>query len=451
MQAHIDEYIRFDQVDILIAIWWNRYGSPVPDSGISGTHHEILSALNADPARQTCIYFKHPDPEKVDPRLQNLRKQLEVDGRAMYKAVNGGRHFATILEHDLRQQVGRVMDVSLPNVSEVRDRVFYTVSAEQTILRHESLTELLSPIELQFVTRADYLHLNATVLMFVDANVSNSICSSQLVGAVLRVEEPGAPTRTIAGRFAAVNAVEFGPLTISCPGWQHPRAIVEGIVANVNQHSHPGIISVMALVKSDEDVQPLRDHIGAGVAIRSLSVSVVPARHNTIEITFAAVSPITFNAPPQGQTRVSVRFANLLPTTKVFVEKYPLQGATDACFTSTDMNGAGVFREPSETQVEIVHTDGFGVAVWEVTNPTADKLTFRARIVTPVAIEAGIIGSFAPLSTVTTPSSSAPIPRFADTGEYHRLNIPPADDEASTDPPGTSETPQDARATRRRS
>jgi hypothetical protein len=157
-------------------------------------------------------------------------------------------------------------------------------------------------------------------------------------------------------------------------------------------------------------------------------------------------------------TRLMARFANVPAGVSLYASLYPVvscsdcgpssrpaitavRNATSATLTqarlvSTDANGAGAFSGVVATNnssfdggaatAPISLNNGAGTAVWEVMN--ADPLigqTYEFGIgVSYVANtsnnlpglgSATVAGSFAPLSTVTTASASAPIPRFADT------------------------------------
>jgi len=166
-------------------------------------------------------------------------------------------------------------------------------------------------------------------------------------------------------------------------------------------------------------------------------------------------------------TRLMARFANIPAGVSLFASLYPVVTCSDcgasslpaitavrsatngglgaARLVSTDANGAGAFSGVVATNsstfdaagvtpatsltapsAPISLNNGAGTAVWEVM--TADPLTaqtyefgigvsFAANTSNnlPGLGAATVAGSFAPLSTVTTASASAPIPRFADT------------------------------------
>lgn len=158
-------------------------------------------------------------------------------------------------------------------------------------------------------------------------------------------------------------------------------------------------------------------------------------------------------------TRLMARFANVPAGVSLYASLYPVVSCSDcgvnslpkvtavrtattstttmARLITTDSNGAGAFSRVTATNgattdggtaptAPIALNNGAGMAVWEVLN--ADPLTTQTYEFgigvsyvantsnnLPGIGSATVAGSFAPLSTVTTQSSSAPIPRFADT------------------------------------
>jgi hypothetical protein len=142
-------------------------------------------------------------------------------------------------------------------------------------------------------------------------------------------------------------------------------------------------------------------------------------------------------------TRLMARFSNIPAGTSLFVGVYE-SGATDTTsrvrLVSTDANGAGTFSATVATSTAaggiapVTLSGGAGTAVWEVM--VADPVAVETILV-PFAIAftantasnlpglgtATVNLSFAPLSTVTTASASAPIPRFADTSTSRTLAI----------------------------
>lgn len=157
-------------------------------------------------------------------------------------------------------------------------------------------------------------------------------------------------------------------------------------------------------------------------------------------------------------TRLMARFANIPAGVSLYATLYPVASCSDcgtggraaitaartatytgganARLVSTDANGAGAFSRTLGTNsssfdsgaatAPISLNNGAGTAVWEVmlSNPLlSETLEFGIGFAyaantsnnLPGLGTATVAGSFAPLSTVTTASGSAPIPRFADT------------------------------------
>jgi hypothetical protein len=131
-----------------------------------------------------------------------------------------------------------------------------------------------------------------------------------------------------------------------------------------------------------------------------------------------------------------LRFAGVPAGALIFVGVYDSTGGVSngaatskVRLVSTDANGAGGFTPVTATSggiyAPVAITGNAGIAVYEVMN--SDPLSAE-NIDVPVVIAyvsntatnnpglgtSTITGSFAPLSTVVTQSSSAPIPRFAD-------------------------------------
>jgi len=136
-------------------------------------------------------------------------------------------------------------------------------------------------------------------------------------------------------------------------------------------------------------------------------------------------------------TRLMLRFAGLPAGAQIFVGVYeatagpvPKTAATSRVrLVSTDASGAGAFSAVSATSggyyAPVAITTGAGIAVYEVMNgdplsqedievPIVVAFTSNTATNTPGLGTATVTGSFAPLSTVTTQSTSAPLPRFID-------------------------------------
>jgi len=143
-------------------------------------------------------------------------------------------------------------------------------------------------------------------------------------------------------------------------------------------------------------------------------------------------------------TRLMLRFAGIPTGAQIFVGIYDVTGTTPSTgstahlrLVSTDANGAGGFSATASTSpgsatagfggalAPVTLTAGAGVAVYEVVSsnplvfenfdvPIAVAYTANTTNNLPALGTGTVTGSFAPLSTITTQSATAPIPRFAD-------------------------------------
>jgi len=163
-------------------------------------------------------------------------------------------------------------------------------------------------------------------------------------------------------------------------------------------------------------------------------------------------------------TRLMARFANVPAGVVLYASLYPVATCSDcgpssrpaitaarsattstltmARLVTTDANGGGSFSRVTGTNTSsfdsgaatapIALNNGAGMATWEVLQ--ADSLTSQTYEFgigvsyvantsnnLPGLGSATVAGSFAPLSTVTTQSSGAPIPRFADTSSARTI------------------------------
>lgn len=163
-------------------------------------------------------------------------------------------------------------------------------------------------------------------------------------------------------------------------------------------------------------------------------------------------------------TRLMARFANVPAGVVLYASLYPVSTCSDcgpgsrpaissvrsatsvtatmARLVTTDANGGGSFSRVTGTNsssfdggaatAPIALNNGAGMATWEVLQ--ADPLTSQTYEFgigvsyvantsnnLPGLGSATVAGSFAPLSTVTTQSASAPLPRFADTSSARTI------------------------------
>lgn len=151
-------------------------------------------------------------------------------------------------------------------------------------------------------------------------------------------------------------------------------------------------------------------------------------------------------------TRLHARFSNVPAGIVLYASVYGVTSSSTPAITgafgsgsspirlvSTDANGGGAFSAVNATNTSlgiamapVSLSNGAGSAVWEVMSSNVNLVeTFEAAVGVsytanttnnlPALGTASVAGTFAPLSTVGTASSSAPLPRFADTSAARTL------------------------------
>jgi hypothetical protein len=106
-QAHLDGILKIADCDILIGIFWTRFGRKIP-SGKTGTEHEIRVAAQSHEEKgspQVMLYFSKlaVDPTAVD--LEQLKQvaefRKEFSERGIYGTYDGPTEFPNILRQNL--------------------------------------------------------------------------------------------------------------------------------------------------------------------------------------------------------------------------------------------------------------------------------------------------------------------------------------------------------------
>ena len=85
-----------DHSDILVGIYWQRYGWVAPSMDVS----ELEDQYDLAGDRPRLIYVKEPAADR-DPRLQAFLAKIETDGRASYKIFSEPEQLGTLLADDL--------------------------------------------------------------------------------------------------------------------------------------------------------------------------------------------------------------------------------------------------------------------------------------------------------------------------------------------------------------
>lgn len=106
-QGKIDEHMRIEASDLLLGLFWTKFGSKLK-SGMTGTEHEIRKAIAANETSggpEIHLYFctRPVDPSTLDPdQLAAIKKfRDEVGGLGLYKTFDSDRD----LERKVREHI----------------------------------------------------------------------------------------------------------------------------------------------------------------------------------------------------------------------------------------------------------------------------------------------------------------------------------------------------------
>lgn len=107
-QSHIDERLKLEDCDVLLAIFWTRFGTPVANAQ-SGTEHEILRAIElwrSSGRPQVMVYFKRKpyEPRSSEDHVQWLKVREFRDNfppQGLWRDYRTGPEFGKRLRLDL--------------------------------------------------------------------------------------------------------------------------------------------------------------------------------------------------------------------------------------------------------------------------------------------------------------------------------------------------------------
>jgi hypothetical protein len=108
-QALIDSFLKIEDCDILIGIFWKRFGTPIKKKGRTGTEHEFYKALKAwkkNGKPHIMLYFKQ-FPKRLEESEQQT-KVLNFKGKiaklkGLYWEYGGLREFEDLTSEHLSQ------------------------------------------------------------------------------------------------------------------------------------------------------------------------------------------------------------------------------------------------------------------------------------------------------------------------------------------------------------
>lgn len=171
-QGRIDEILDIEHCDVLIGVFWRKFGTPVHDAG-SGTAHEIKLAISAWQKKgspEVMLYFRtatessNDDEREQSEALKEFKDELlAMEPQPLYWQYGNvddfeGQVRAHLLKHAVRiaRDTGVIQDIEWE----------FEASTESVVVRSEGLTELVGSIRLRCTCVAESpksLNLNVTV------------------------------------------------------------------------------------------------------------------------------------------------------------------------------------------------------------------------------------------------------------------------------------------------
>ena len=187
-QGLIDRRLRIEDSDILIGVFWNRFGTPVADSG-SGTEHEIrraISSFHSKGSPQVMLYFRTAPPapgtntDQTQLRcLQEFKESLRQTEKPLIWKYEDVPQFSELIRGHLLKFAGEAMRAYInPQLSPL----LFVASSNTTIVRSEGKTELTGDIYLKCTCVTDspthaYL-LWFSVQIFLNTQVTSRLLNS---------------------------------------------------------------------------------------------------------------------------------------------------------------------------------------------------------------------------------------------------------------------------------
>lgn len=149
----------------------------------------------------------------------------------------------------------------------------------------------------------------------------------------------------------------------------------------------------------------------------------------SLPLLFRKAAPASFQAM---DTRLRVQVSNIPSTVQVYAPVFPDEGPTQAQLYSTDASGSGGSPVAGSSLAggvfqQLTVTQGVATATWPVlaADPTAvETWTFPLAVLNAASGDLNqmlVSGTLAPVSDVSEPSATAPVPRYKDLSTPQKL------------------------------
>ena len=475
-QALIDENLEIDAADIVIGVFWKRFGT-LTRSGERGTEHEVRLAYrryleNRKPL--VMLYFNEQVHEANADELEQMllvrRFRDEFEAEGIVSPYRGTEDFATQIRNHLVNLISRRAAANIRPES-----VPCAVAALPRFVRAEGVAELVGEIALTFPRRPDLDTVVSNIHVYFNTNITNTIDTQGTAHeALLIVDDAGTGNvgTVIRGRLQGVNAILFESVKLCFAGDGGVLNLrLVGIRVNAFALGQSGINpGIRAFVK----IEPPSSRIGVvnpevtvglrypsfgfstGVTTFDRTVGANPefAMGRTAELQLDFVCTFHENVPDAFKTKrqesvtgtyrkpmaeiteassgtvLGLRFTDVPEGVSIYVGKYDtgalrmnpsarLQSTTDIVEVSSPVGMMVLLPKAGKTVA----------AEWEWINddPAAtirvDVISFAVAIVAKPGDancgECRVEGALSPFSFTGTASSRAPVPRFGATLPSH--------------------------------
>jgi hypothetical protein len=266
VQRGIEDELRIEDCDVVIAILWKKYGKP-DDTGYSPTAREILKAIAANRASGGRPVEDDREHEHVAKFKEEISDQVRyIDfGRPQISDYDRPERFDLLI----RDELGEVLDDLT-----LADRTWSCSVASTVVLaRDEGFVEPVSDIRLTLKgPRVPSGRVNLEVSVFIDTYVTNRELppGGRTLDVALTAEKDATVWRGET-RKTRTNAVVFGPVSRAVPdAGFYETFVIKGIRVN-STRSQSSISALVEVAISDDSGMVLstkRELVGLALSVR---------------------------------------------------------------------------------------------------------------------------------------------------------------------------------------
>jgi len=467
-QGKIDADLEIEQADVVIGIFWRRFGTPVHDAA-SATEHEIRLAYHYWEQRQTPDVWLYFDTTAASPIssleaeqwLQVMRFREEFSARGLCRTYGSTEEFERKLRFDLLDySLKRVpLTYASPDV-EAEPLVEYRVLGSIAEVAAEGLTEPAGEMILEFHADLPPKDTVVNIHALFTTLVTNAVMRDGISDAIAEARNG----EVLANGKIRGNALVFENVLLRWGGGQRTWISIKNIALNANGIGGTALAQIV--VESSSRIASSNTAVAVALSRPGLSFQVRDAGSDS---PLAAPGVILRqNEPAPGKPIAHLRFTQLFHNAFRYANTSPRATRLKAYFrsipqgvrlyVSTNSIGdricalltgqeSGPFRPVSPSRTidgvdvvelaqESVGSSSRSVAIWELRYPSKidnnglliyDFAIFVDYEPNPAEIRPAlgrliVNGSLAPTSTVSTAASSdIDVPRYVDTSTARPL------------------------------